>query len=259
MAFRAGQQKLLGKGRRRSKPVSVAVRRQAQTNTTRSRTATRKNVVTAGFLGIEKKFYDTTLVDAAILAPSDAAGGEHDPSATSMISTPTQGDGEMQRDGKRITITSCQVKGWVERSALLNQGAMPNAERIMVALVVDTQTNGAQLDSEAVFKNLSGDADLACSPMRNLLFGPRFRVLRTEMITFNNHNGAYDGTDIEVAGNGQAFEWFVPFKGEGFKVNFNAGTGATVANVIDNSLHIIAYASVTGVTLSYNARVRFIG
>ena len=51
----------------------------------------RQNLRTAGFLGIEKKFYDTSLVDAALTAPTDCTGGEHDPSATSMISAPAGG------------------------------------------------------------------------------------------------------------------------------------------------------------------------
>jgi len=48
----------------------------------------------------------------------------------------------------------------------------------------------------------------------------------------------------------------------GMKVKFNAGTTASVANVIDNSIHVIAYASnITGVapTISYQSRLRFVG
>ena len=52
------------------------------------------NYRTAGFLGIEKKFYDTSVSAVALGAPTDATGGEFDPSTTSMITTPAQGDGE---------------------------------------------------------------------------------------------------------------------------------------------------------------------
>ena len=45
----------------------------------------RRNVRTAGFLGIERKFYDTALTATALTASTDASGGEVDPSATSMI------------------------------------------------------------------------------------------------------------------------------------------------------------------------------
>jgi len=55
------------------------------------------------------------------------------------------------------------------------------------------------------------------------------------------------------------FDWFIRLKG--LKVKFNAGTTASIANVIDNSLHIIAFASTTDpqAKISYNARLRFVG
>ncbi len=36
----------------------------------------RRNTATMGFLGIEKKFYDTALVSSALTAPADSTGGE---------------------------------------------------------------------------------------------------------------------------------------------------------------------------------------
>jgi len=82
---------------------------------------------TAGFLGIEKKFYDTGLIAGDLLAPTDAAGGEFDPSSTSMISTPAQGDSEQNRDGKRIMIKSVQVTGVVTCAAQTDQITSQNA------------------------------------------------------------------------------------------------------------------------------------
>jgi len=82
---------------------------------------------TAGFLGIEKKFYDTGLTSAALTAPTDATGGEHDPSSTSMISTPAQGDSEQNRDGKRIVIKSVQITGVVRCASQTDQTVSQNA------------------------------------------------------------------------------------------------------------------------------------
>lgn len=220
------------------------------------------NVQTAGFLGIEHKFLETALIAQAITSPVDASGGEVDPSATSMISTPAQGDGEEQRDGKRIIIDSADIRMRLNLPASNAGFASPsNPVKVFVALVLDTQSNGAQMNSEDCFKNDSGDAQLAACPMRNLLFGSRFRVLR---------QGVFDLTPVTLSHiavnlfshNGRSVikYWHVKFPG-GLPVNFNAGTTASIANVVDNSLHMIAYSTTTTgtPTISYNARIRFRG
>lgn len=210
-------------------------------------------------LGIEKKFYDTALAATALVAPLDAAGGEFDPSATSMISTPAVGDAEQSRDGKKIIIKSAQVKGTVHLPPGEDVANPTVACQVFVALVLDTQTNGAQLNSEDVFKNLANEAGSAAGPMRNLLFGPRFKILKSEILDLNSQTLAVEATDLFAhAGLRKNFEWYCPME---LPVNFNAGTTASVANVIDNSLHVIAYATnvSNAPTISYNARIRFVG
>jgi len=217
---------------------------------------------TAGFLGIEKKFYDTALTATAIPAPTDSTGGEFDPSATSMISTPAQGDTEQNRDGKRIVIKSVQVSGSVTapaQTALAGVATSPQTE-IFVALVLDQQTNGAQLNSEDVYKNLSAAAGNATNPLRNLLFASRFRVLKEwclKLVPQLAVNNAAAGS-VSIGASRAEFDCFIPLD---LNVNFNAGTTASIANVIDNSLHIIAFASSVDMApvIAYNARIRFMG
>jgi len=217
---------------------------------------------TAGFLGIEKKFYDTMLVATALGADTGMAGGEYDPSATSMISTPAQGDTEQNRDGKRIVIKSVQVRGIVTTDGLTAQANLSSATacETFVALVLDTQTNGAQLNSEDVYKNLQAQASGVAQPLRNLLFANRFRVLKEWQMTLKPSVASNNASAATISVNGdlQEFEAFIPLD---LNVNFNSGTTASVANVIDNSLHIIAFASSTAMTpkISYNARIRFMG
>lgn len=213
---------------------------------------------TAGFLGIERKFYDTSLSATTIAAATDATGGEYDPSATSMISTPAQGDAEQNRDGKKIMIDAVQVKGIVDLQPGTNLTALTASTTVYLALVLDTQSNAAQMNSEDCFKNTVATAGGAAEPMRNLLFGSRFRVLKSEQFVLNHTNATWDGTNIEAGGDRRIFDWYVPFKG-GLPVNFNAGTTASIANVVDNSLHLIAFASAATLLLTYNARIRFRG
>jgi len=217
------------------------------------------NVGSVGFLGIEKKFYDTAFT-GAITAPTDASGGELDPSATNMISTPTQGDGEQQRDGKQIAIDYLEIKGSVYNSNLEAQVNPPIGANAYIAIVLDTQTNGAQMNSEDCFKNLSGTALGATSPLRNLLWGKRFRILKSSVFDLTPETLTTAGANsFSWGAKAVNFHWFIPLKG--LKVNFNSGTTASVANVIDNSIHVIGFANGIDTTplITYNARIRFLG
>ena len=267
MSSRAGKQRYGTKYRSRPRYIqnipdmrtSVA-RSRARRGVVARRARAMLNRRTAGFLGIEKKFYDTALAPTALVAPTDCSGGEFDPSATSMISTPATGDGEQNRDGKRIVIKSVQVSGSVAAAAQTALTAVVAPVECFVALVLDMQTNGAQLNSEDVYKNQSANAANATNPLRNLLFSTRFKVLKEWSCLLEPKTAANNAsaTTVSVAGARMEFDCFLPLD---LPVNFNAGTSASVANVIDNSLHIIAFCSSTTLapTITYNARIRFMG
>ncbi len=212
---------------------------------------------TGGFTGIERKFYDSSLVGGALTAPAAANGAEHDPSTTICLNTIIQGDGEENRDGRVASIQSTFVKGTVSCVKQINQTALDNGTKIYIALVLDTQTNGAQLNSEDVFKNESGDGKLAASPMRNMQFTQRFRVLDTFEAVLESPDASYDGTNVEQAGLVQPFTLSSNIQ---FRTQYS-GTTETVANITDNSLHIIAYCNDVDLVplINYNARVRFVG
>jgi len=217
------------------------------------------NAATAGFLGIEKKFLDSAKAEAVISTAAAMTGGEVDPSAgcTGCLSCPAQGDTEQSRDGKRLVIDSLILKGAVFSEANAAAAAF-DAYKVFVAVILDTQTNGVQLDSESVFKNLLATTDGVVCPTKNLLFGNRFRILKSQVYDVTPVGvvpGA--GATVTYCGVRRDFDWYIPFKG-GLPVNLNAGTTADVANVIDNSIHVLAFT--TGVTkITYNARIRFQG
>lgn len=219
------------------------------------------NARTAGFLGIETKFYDTALAAAAIVSPTDASAAEVDPSATSMISTPAQGDGEQNRDGKKIVIKSVYIKGIVNLPGAETLAAPANGCRVYIALVLDTQSNAAQMNSEDCFKNTNAAALSAASPQRNLLHGSRFRILKDWTLDLNPQTLSHFAVDsFSHSGIHRQFEGYLNLN---LPVNFNATTPTvtTIASVVDNSLHMIAYTSnnTNAPTISYNARIRFQG
>ncbi len=220
----------------------------------------RANARIGGFLGIEVKFYDTSLSANGINAPVDASAGEQDQSATICCTTVTQGDGESQRDGKKISMRSIQVHGRVTCSQQATENTLDNSTKVFIALVLDRQSNGAQLNSEDVFINPSAAVTTASDPFRNLQYSKRFRVLARKKLTFaltaaTNDTGAAGG--VVQGGIERSFEFF---KKLNIVANYS-GTTETIANSVDNSIHLIAYCTSTALTplLSYNARLRFVG
>lgn len=215
------------------------------------------NAATMGYMGIEKKFYDTSF-SGTLTAATDATGGEFDPSTTSMITTPDQGDGPSQRDGKRITCKYIEFKGALSVAAAELQANPTGYNKVFLALVLDTQSNGAQMNSEDCFKNTAASANTNAAPLRNLLFGSRFKVLKQKVFDLTPQTLSHFAVDsFAWAGRQQEFHWYVPLND--MPVNFNLGTTASIANVIDNSVHVIAFSTSTAVSLTYNARLRFVG
>lgn len=217
------------------------------------------NAVSMGFLGIEKKFLDSAKTATAVGAAAALTGGEYDPSTgcTGCLSCPAQGDTEQSRDGKRIVIDSLILKGYVQQDGSVGEVPEP-VLKVFIAVILDTQTNGAQLNSEDVFKNTLASTDTNSDPLKNLLFGNRFRILKSQ--TYDLTPSGITGAAATLAHNAvrREFDWYIPFKG-GLQVNLNAGTTADVANVIDNSVHVVAFATTTGCNIAYNARIRFQG
>ncbi len=242
---RAGYTRPMARGRM---PYSRAAARRGRRIANRS---------TAGFLGMELKFYDTSLSSHALTSPSDATGGECNPSATVNFTTIAQGDGEENRDGRKVTVKSVFINGTIKVPLQTNQTATEGAAVVFLALVHDTQTNGAQLDSESVYTNKVAASSGAASPMRNLKFSSRFRVLATRRFALEQPQVVYDGTNIEQGGYEKPF--VLSWRGN-MNIIYKATT-SDVANITDNSIQLICFCSntATGPLLNYNARTRFVG
>ncbi len=218
------------------------------------------NPRSGGFIGIELKFYDQKLIADSITGPTDASGGEVDPSATVLLNTVVQGDGESNRIGRKMTMKSIYVVGQVNIGALAAQSGANDGTVVFIALVLDTQTNGATINSEDVYINPGANIITAATPIRNLQFTKQFKVLATRKFSIQQPNMTNDTGatgDVIIGG---ATRQFKIYKKLNHEVNFS-GTTETVANIIDNSLHMIAYtSSLTQVPkISYNSRLRFMG
>ncbi len=215
------------------------------------------NIRTGGFLGIENKFVDYSIVATAIGSPAGSAGGEMDPAGSvNCLNAVAQGDGEQQRDGRKIKLNSVHLRGHIHRAVATDQADMRTGGAVFIALVSDAQTNGTQLNSEDVYENSSGNADGAVHSFRNLQYTQRFKVLWSRLYSFDAPNAGTDGTNTNSTG-GQIrnFKVDIPLS---FVTQFSAST-AVVASINDTSLHVIAFATDAGYTLTYLSRVRFVG
>jgi len=218
------------------------------------------NVRQGGFIDKEVKFLDTAKTVTAI--PATVTSAEMPPTSgcTGCISAPAQGDGPSNRDGKKCLITNVLVNGQVTRAGGADQADVPIGISYHVALVLDRQSNGATLNSEDVYQAAgSGQTTLA---LRNLQYSKRFQVLAVHKGYLASPMVGTDGSFTNSSG-GQE-ENFVLQKGLNLPVTFTTGTTADIANVIDNSLHVIAFADTSStapnqLSLAYDARIRFVG
>lgn len=219
------------------------------------------NRTTSGLLGIEHKFLDLQLQPTTVAAATALTGGEYDPSSEQCLSSPAQGDGATSRDGKRIVIDSIYVKGMVQREQLEDQTNPPPPEKVYVALVLDTQSNGAQLNSEDVFLNIAANAATNVCPLRNLTNSERFRIIDTALLDLDIQAFSIEADNLmSWGGITKEFTFYHKFKDGGLPVNFLANSsGGTVGSVVDNSLHIIAFSISATATICYNSRIRFQG
>ena len=128
---------------------------------------------------------------------------------------------------------------------------------IRLALVQDMQTNSAQAQGEKVFTPpATATASLAVESFQNIDNFGRFRVLKNKFFVFQNPTLSWDGTNMEQSGLVKRFKWTIKFR-RPVQVRFNATNGGTIADIVDNSWHIMANNNSTDLTpyLLYNCRV----
>lgn len=212
----------------------------------------------------EPKYFDQTLTAHTIPYDANFVGCEANPTGVGTLTACAVGDGHNNRDGKKIIMTQIEVKGCVVIPGEIGQtsGTIDHGATVFVAMILDTQTNGVETQSENVFMTSISNASHKI-PIRNLLFGGRFRVLKFKRMTFYNPPLVPQDTTI-AAGTHIRYtqiKYFKMFKKLRLPVNFNAGTTNDVANVQDNNIGLFAWMnnSTTTPLLSYHVRTRWIG
>lgn len=253
--------------KRRTRPtvVRIAKRRNriGYSSTARSRGA----AVTG-----EMKYFDCENQAQAISATTTTwvAGTMTDPGTTINLGSaavatplclfaPTVGAALNQRIGRQCRMLKVRVNGLFTIPAQAAQAAADPSTEFRLMLVLDQQTNAAQMTG-AQLMNDAGVAATTLNSFQNPNNFGRFRVLKEKRFNASNLNlcGSPTAADVIQASWTRPWKLGFIFK-SGLQVHFNATNGGTVADIIDNSLHIVlavnnaAYAP----TLSYYSRVSF--
>lgn len=218
------------------------------------------NLRTGGFLGIENKYVDYS-VSAQALATAWTSG-ELDPATALCLNTVTQGTGQSQRDGRVQTVNAVHIKGFLQAAATESITTPPSDMLVRLALVLDTQTNAAQLAAENVFDPAANnDVD----SFRNLEYTKRFQVLKDKMIRIPVAAATQNEGAANLFASGAVripFKFNHVFK-KPLKVRYSdSASPATIAEITDNSLHLVGvYSSAysEAPTISYDSRCRFTG
>lgn len=208
----------------------------------------------------ERKYYTASrngLALTDLTTNDDWTGTEADIATTNCLFAPVTGDDFNNRDGRKVQVIAIKIRGFVEADAQTNQTTADQSCMIRMLLLVDKQTNATQFNGEDV---LSGQTNTRCiNAFQNPAFFGRFKVLKDKQFILQNPSMTFDGTNVEQSGVRRMFKITHKFR-KPMVVHFNATNGGTVADIIDNSFHIMAGYDQGGLnpSLTYTVRTTFI-
>jgi hypothetical protein len=185
------------------------------------------------------------LGDAAVLTPNNLCSPKVSASLNGRI-------------GRKIKVLKLKIHGNI---VVPNQAAQSAADAptfVRFVLVQDTQTNATAMTAAQLFNDASANSTTIHSFQNPNNFG-RFKVLKEKKFLIGNMNLANDTGatgGLVQAGISIPFKVNIVFR-EPVIVNFNATNGGTVADIIDNSFHVVCACSSTAYApaLAYYSRV----
>ena len=227
----------------------------------------------------DMKYFDCarSSVNLPAVTTTWPAGAMVDPSTTINLGAaavgtpltlfaPTVGAALNQRIGRSVLVRKIKIRGQLIASTLQTAAAgyaPDDSNKVRLMLVQDMQTNAAQMTAAALMNDAADAATTINSYQNPNNFG-RFRVLKDKEVTFQDANFAVNETAVGSFNAYQAglirnFKWTINFKIP-VKVQFNATNGGTVADIVDNSFHIVAATTSTtnvNIGISYYSRVAY--
>lgn len=189
----------------------------------------------------EMKYFDAFKGASSIPASADWTATEFDVAANSLF-TPTEGDDIGDRIGRKVEVHKIKMTGLVTCAPQAAQTGADNACLVRIILYQDKQSNGAQAQGEQVMTSSANAAVNPTTYMNADNFG-RFQILGSKLMILDNPTICQNGsTTFEQSGLLKIFKFNVNFK-KPVPVHFNNTNGGTIADIVDNSFHIIATCS----------------
>lgn len=218
----------------------------------------------------EMKYFDCTRSNTGIFEVTTTwTSGVIDPATTvnlgaAAVATPlclfapTVGAGLNQRIGRKVSVHKIKVRGRIDINSDDSQVIANTATVVRLMLVQDKQTNAAQMTGPQLLNDGAQTETTIFSYQNPNNFG-RFRILKEKFIAIGDTNMAGEVGSSNVVSNGKMyyFKFNIVFK-DPVQVNFNATNGGTVADIIDNSFHMVAGmedCTYSSIGLSYYSRV----
>lgn len=192
----------------------------------------------------ERKYFDSQLVTSALSAvTSTFSNAMKDPPTLNTLFLPVPGTGINDRIGRRVAVHSLKIRGEIELANVndASVGTQAYAAAIFRLIIVqDKQTNGAQMSSSTLID--SGSGSLAWDMFQSTGSFGRFRVLKDKRYTLQDPNFGADLSNYDRNGLNRIFEFIIKFR-KPVLVHFNATAGGTVADITDNSFHLLCATS----------------
>jgi len=194
----------------------------------------------------ELKYLDLYKTYTSLSNAPGLTGGMFNPDSLQIASVPDRGSGPQNFSGRGVLIKNWSVKGTIGLAPVVAADSLPYGRLAFIALVLDTKTNGSQCNSEDIFTDVIGSDVAMCTPMINMANSGRFIVLARKTIELNvkTHTNEYEPgipSTYQTCGVIKPFEFFVPLN---LTVAYKAfDSGSPITNVIDNSLHVVAFTS----------------
>lgn len=217
----------------------------------------------------ENKYFDCYSPAAAVSEATTWAGAELDgyissggaDTAISCLFAPTEGSDIDNRIGRKVQVTRIDIRGVIQPSVEADQADVLRAPPVRLVLYVDTQTNGAQSQAEQLFdyNAFTASTQMAFTAHQNPANFGRFRVLKDKIYRPPTVTAATDGASTcSVTHASMPFKLRYTFKTP-MIVKFNSTNGGTIADIVDNSFHLVGHKSSTEFThnIFYNCRVYY--
>lgn len=217
----------------------------------------------------EMKYFDTERYITGLTAATGAGwpvGTMFDPSTTinlgspavagpGTIFAPTVGPALNQRIGRKVQIMKIRINGTLSTTAQTGQPQCDPGAKVRVCLVLDKQTNSASMTAVQLFTPANTGDNSLHSFQNPDNFG-RFQVLKEKFVVMANPSVGGAAPALDQMGLKTYFKFNIVFKNP-LTVNFNATNGGTIADIIDNSLHVLCATDTTAMApqMAYYARV----